>query len=81
MRAAHPATRRGTHTTLGVTTDQMTYKLETTGDTVYVALNRGDGSSQPPNLPAGTYTDLLTGQTVQTPISMPPRSSLVLQLH
>ena len=67
--------------TLGTTTDQISYKVESAGDTVYVALNRGDAAAQPPGLPSGTYTDLLTGATVQTPISLPPRSALVLQPH
>nr|HEX4312547.1 alpha-amylase family glycosyl hydrolase [Kofleriaceae bacterium] len=78
MRAAHPATRRGTRTTLGVATDQYTYRMDTAGDTVFVALNRGDNSAQPPGLPSGTYVDLVHGGTVQTPISMPARSALVL---
>jgi glycosidase len=78
MRAQHPATRRGTRTTLGVTTDVFVYKMSTSGDTVYVALNRGDAAQPATNLPAGTYTDLLTGQQVTAPLSIPARSSFVL---
>lgn len=78
IRAKHPATRRGARTTLGSTQDQLTYKIEASGDTVYVALNRGDGTGQPPNLPPGTYVDLVSGKTVNTPITMNPRSALVL---
>ena len=81
MRAQHPATRRGTRTTLGTSTDEMTYKVETSGDTIYVALNRGDAPGQPPSLPDGTYTDLMTGATVTTPVSLQPRSALVLQMQ
>ena len=49
-----PATRRGTRTTLGVTTDAFVYKMTTAGDTVFVALNRGDAPQPATGLPAGT---------------------------
>jgi glycosidase len=78
MRAQHPATRRGTRTTLGVTGDAFVYKMTGTGDTVYVAINRGDGTETAPGLPAGDYTDLLTGATVSAPLSLSPRASFVL---
>jgi len=78
MRAAHPATRRGTRTTLGVTGDVFVYKMTTTGDTVFVAMNRGDAAQPATNLPAGTYTDLLTNTQVTAPLSVPPRTALVL---
>ena len=81
MRTAHPATRRGTRTTLSVGTDTFVYKMTTSGDTVYVAINRGDTAQPATSLPAGTYDDLLGGAQVMAPTTIPPRSELVLSLH
>jgi glycosidase len=78
LRAAHPATRRGTRTTIGVSADVFVYKMSTSGDTVFVALNRGDSAQDATNLAAGTYTDLISGQTVTAPLQVPPRTGLVL---
>lgn len=77
-RAQHPATRRGTRTTLGVSTDVWVYQMATSGDAVIVALNRGDGAQPAVGLPGGSYTDALTGQTVTTPLTLPPRTAMVL---
>jgi len=77
MRAAQESTRRGTRTTLAVTTDTWAYKMSSAGDTVYVALNRGDAAADS-GLPAGTYMDLLSGAQVQVPVQLQPRSALVL---
>src|SRR3569623_770834 len=69
MRPAHPATRRGTRTTLSVGTDTIVNKMATTGDTVFVAVNRGD-TAQPANgLTEGTYDGILGGAqlTAQAP--------------
>lgn len=79
MRAAHPATRRGTRTTLSVGTDTFVYKMATNGDTVYVALNRGDQDTTANGLPTGTYTDLISGADVTLPATIPARGALVLQ--
>jgi glycosidase len=78
LRAAHPATRRGTRTTLGVSGDVFVYKMVTPGDTVFVALNRSDSDQSAVNLPAGTYTDLISGLTVTAPLNVPARTALVL---
>jgi glycosidase len=78
MRAAHPATRRGTRSQLGVTQDVWVYKMSLPGDTVYVALNRGDTAQPATGLPAGSYTDLVTSQPVTGAATIPPRSALVL---
>jgi hypothetical protein len=48
------------------------------GDTVFVALNRGDAAQSAVNLPAGNYTDAVTGDTVQAPLTLPPRTGLLL---
>ena len=78
---AHPAMRHGTRTTLGTSTDAFVYKMTTSSDTVYVALDRGDAATNAPNLPAGTYDDLINGGTVTTPLSIPPRTGMVLRAH
>jgi glycosidase len=78
VRTAHPATRRGTRQTLGVSGDVFVYKMSTSGDTVFVALNRGDAAQTSVNLPAGTYLDLVSGGTVTAPVQLQPRSALVL---
>ena len=79
IRAAHPATRRGARTTLGVSGDVWVYEMVSAGDDVYVALNRGDTAQSATNLPAGAYVDLVTGDTVTAPLTIPPRTGLVLQ--
>jgi glycosidase len=78
IRAAHPALRRGTRTTLGVSTDGFVYRMAGGGDEVFVALNRGDGEVAATGLPAGRYVDLLTGEPVTAPATIPPRRALVL---
>ncbi len=77
LRAAHASVRRGSRTTLALGTDTWTYKMTSSGDTVYVALNRGD-SSQDSGLPAGSYVDLISGAQVSAPVQLAPRSALVL---
>ena len=81
MRAAHPATRNGTRTTLGVTGDVFVYKMASAGDTVFVALNRGDSQQPAQGLPAGTYVDLVTNETVQAPLQLDAHSARVLAAH
>jgi glycosidase len=81
LRAAHPALRRGTRSSLGVTQDTWVYSMSGGGETVYVALNRGDGTYPATGLPNGTYTDLLGGGSVTAPAMIPPRSALVLAQH
>jgi beta-galactosidase GanA len=77
-RNQHAATRRGTRTTLGVTTDTWVYKMDMPGDTVFVALNRGDGAQPANGLPSGSYKDLVTGTTISGNVTLSPRSALVL---
>jgi glycosidase len=78
VRNTHPALRRGTRTSLGVSQDATTYKMATAGDTVFVALNRGDGNQPAVGLPDGDYTDLVSGGTVHAPLSLAPRSAMLL---
>jgi hypothetical protein len=79
-RAAHPALRRGTRTTLFVDDDAWVYQMTEGGDTVYVLLNRGDTARSLGAVPAGAHTDELTGETLNgTTVMVPARSARVLK--
>lgn len=78
IRTAHPATRRGTRTILGVTQDVIVYKMVGDGDTIFVALNRGDAPAAAQGLPGGTYMDLINGGAVNGGATIPARTALVL---
>jgi glycosidase len=78
IRAAHPALRRGKRTTINVDTDAWVYSMSTTGDTVYVAINRGDGDKSIGGLPSGALTELITGAAVTGPsYTVPARQTRV----
>jgi beta-galactosidase GanA len=70
--------RRGTRQQLGTTQDVMVYKMTTPGDAVFVALNRGDSPQPAVNLPTGDYVDVVTGEPVRAPVTLAPRSGIVL---
>ncbi|NVB83544.1 MAG: hypothetical protein HOV81_34540, partial [Kofleriaceae bacterium] len=78
LRAQHESMRRGTRQTIGVSQDVFVYKMTSAGDSVIVALNRGDSQQAAVNLPTGTYVDLLSGATVTAPLQLAPRSATVL---
>ena len=79
IRKAHPATRRGSRTTLSVGSDTVAYTMTFGGDVVHVALNRSDGVRTVGGLPAAQLRDELTGQMVTGPeIEVPARSARVL---
>ena len=78
IRKEHVALRRGTRQTLGQSGDVFVYQMSGGGDTVYVALNRGDDAEPATGLPSGTYTDLVSGASVSAPVSLSPRTALVL---
>jgi len=78
-RKAHAALRRGTRTTLSSDQNTILYRMQSASDTVYVAINRSDSIQGTGGLPASSFKDLMTGQTVQGPsISVQARSSMVL---
>ena len=77
-RSAHEALRRGTRTQLGVTNDVLVLKMASSGDTVFVALNRGDSTQPATGLPAGDYKNLLDGSTKTGTVSLPPRTAMLL---
>jgi glycosidase len=79
IRAAHPALRRGHRTTIGTpTADVWAYSMVTTGDSVYVAINRGDSDQQVSGMPAGTLNELVTGASVTGPtVTVPARQARI----
>jgi glycosidase len=79
IRAAHPALRRGTRTSLATTADTLAYKMQHNADSVYVLINRSDGAQTVGGVPNGSWDDLLSGSKVTGPsISVPARSARVL---
>ena len=78
IRSKHPALRRGTRTTIQADADTWAYVRATTGDTVYVAVNRSDSAKDVNNLPSGALTELVTGQPASGPkVSIPPRQTRI----
>jgi glycosidase len=81
IRAAHPAMRRGTRSTLQVTADLWVYELTTLAgdpspDTVYVAINRSDSDLTTAVLPPG-LTELLTSSPATGTVTIPARETRV----
>ena len=78
IRSKHPALRRGTRTTLESSADVWAYSRITTGDTVYVAVNRSDSPKDVNSLPGGSYTELVTGAGASGPkVSIPARQTRI----
>ena len=78
IRSKHPALRRGTRTTLESSADVWAYSRVTTGDAVYVAVNRSDSPKDVNSLPGGNYTELVTGATASGPkVSIPARQTRI----
>ena len=78
IRSKHPALRRGTRTTLESSADVWAYSRITTGDTVYVAVNRSDSPKDVNSLPGGNYTELVTGAGASGPkVSIPARQTRI----
>lgn len=77
VRAAHPALRRGSRRTLFADANVWLFTRTTSGDTVYVAINRSD-DEKTVSLPGGAFQELVTGAT-QTGSSarIPPRQARV----
>ncbi|MGD0525617.1 MAG: alpha-amylase family glycosyl hydrolase [Polyangiaceae bacterium] len=83
IRAAHPAMRRGTRTTLQVTADLWIYELTTLAgdpdpDTVYVGINRSDGDLTTTALPSG-LTELITNMPATGTITIPARETRIFK--
>ncbi|HEY8040608.1 MAG TPA: alpha-amylase family glycosyl hydrolase [Polyangiaceae bacterium] len=83
IRAAHPAMRRGTRTTLTADADLWVFSSTTPSgdpqpDTVYVAINRSDADRQVTTLPAG-LTELITGTPASGTITVPARQTRIFK--
>lgn len=80
VRAQHSALRRGQRTTLSIDTDTWAYQMVDGTDRVVVAINRSDAAKAVAGIPAGHYTDALTGDVVDggSAITVAPRSARVL---
>jgi glycosidase len=72
IRSKHPALRRGTRTTLEANGDVWAYSRVTTGDAVYVAVNRSDADKSVGSLPSGALTELVTGAAANGPSATIP---------
>lgn len=87
IRAAHPATRYGTRSTLHAEWDTFAYSMTlAVGDpeldeTIIVVLNRADASADVGGLPDGNYLDELSGEMMQVSggvLNVPARGIRVL---
>ncbi len=78
IRSKHPALRRGTRATITSDADVWAYSRTTTGDTVYVVVNRSDSDKQVGSLPNGALTELVTGAAANGPnVSVPARQARI----
>ncbi len=78
IRAKHPATRRGVRATISADADTWVYSRTTPGDTVYVAINRGDTDKTVSGLPGGALDELVTGTSASGPsVTIPARQTRV----
>ena len=79
IRAAHPATRRGTRTTISADADTFAYSMEYGGDSLWVLVNRGDSMRTIAGLPDEALVDEVTDEQLAGPsIDVPPRTTRVL---
>lgn len=79
IRASHPALRRGSRQTVTADADLWVYTMATSGDTVIVAINRGDVDRTANGLPAGVASELVTGSQVTGPtFTVPARQTRIL---
>ena len=81
IRAAHPALRRGTRTTLTVTEDLWVFEVSTapgdpTPDTVYVGINRNDTDLTSTMIPSG-LPELITNATSSGTVTIPARETRI----
>lgn len=77
IRAAHPSLRRGLRQTLSSSADVWTFSMSTTGDQVYVAINRGDSPQPATGIPADTYQELVEGTTASGALTIPARQTRI----
>ena len=81
IRAKHPSLRRGVRATINADNDTWVFKRETTGDVVYVAINRSDAPKEVTGLPAGTLNDEVTSTTATGPtVTIPARQARIFSV-
>lgn len=81
IRAKHPALRRGTRSTINADNDTWVFSRETTGDTVYVAINRSDAPKEVSGLPAGALNDEVTSTVANGPtVTIPARQARIFSI-
>ncbi len=78
IRREQSALRRGTRKVLSVTDDTIVYEMVRGSETIVVAINRADASNTAEGVPSGSYTELLDGGIVTAPVTLPPRSVVIL---
>ncbi|MFO0632257.1 MAG: alpha-amylase family glycosyl hydrolase [Nannocystaceae bacterium] len=79
IRAAHPATRRGTRDTIAADADTFAYHVSYGGDELWVLVNRSDVAHSIGGVPAEMLVDEITDESLMGPsIDVPPRSTRVL---
>lgn len=83
IRTEHPVLRYGSRQGVHFGWDTYAYKMTASYDEVFVLLNRADGSESIDGIPAGTYTDLLTDETIESDgsVSVPGQDTRVLVLQ
>jgi len=79
LRQAHVAFRHGERTTLSQSDDTWAYAMADGSDKLYVLLNRSDVAKPVTGVPAGSYTDAISGDPLTGgTITVPPRSFRIL---
>lgn len=78
IRQDHPALRRGTRTNITLDNDLWFFKVSTTGDTLYLAINRGDTDRTISGLPGGSLMELVTSTSATGPnATIPARQTRI----
>ncbi|MBN1242169.1 MAG: hypothetical protein JXA15_05600 [Spirochaetales bacterium] len=81
LRSSHPALREGSIEVLLAEGDALSLRLWTSDETLFLVLNRGDGSEEAGGLPAGSLIDLLgSGSYTGPTLTIPPRTVRILYL-
>ncbi len=78
IRAKHPALRRGSRTTVNVSSDVWVYKMSAKDGALYVAINRGDVNATANGLPSAALDELVEDVVVSGPaVEIPPRQARI----
>lgn len=72
IREQHPALRRGWRRTINVSHETWVYAMTGEGETIYVAVNRGDAAAPVSGLPGGRLVELVEGRSFIGPADAVP---------